>query len=185
MTADAPFAFVDAPTDRPDGGSGTRQDTAPVTATDCPSGSRSLRGQPLLSCFLRWVFWNSGMKTSNAENYGKGPGRQLNFDTVQRPVRASDIVFYQGVRRGLLRARDFTVPDSVLWRMYSEQIDDAAADIETLTIVYHHQVPLWTRIMDWLALPVFAFRQCPLAATLSLAFLLAVAFLFALASGWL
>jgi hypothetical protein len=60
-----------APADRP-GGSESRQDTALVTLAGGSPGSRTLRGVAPLSCFLRWVFGERSMKTTNAENQRKG-----------------------------------------------------------------------------------------------------------------
>jgi hypothetical protein len=79
--------LVDAPADRP-GGTDTRQETSPVTVAGSSPGSRSLRGLPPLSCFLRWVFRDQSMKTTNAENDGKAHNEQ--FDILASDVEALD-----------------------------------------------------------------------------------------------
>ena len=84
MSADA---LAVAPADRP-GGTGTRQETAPVTTAGSSPGSRSLRGPSGLSCFLRWVFTGQIMKTTNAENDGKAHNGQI--DILASDVEALD-----------------------------------------------------------------------------------------------
>lgn len=43
----------------------------------------------------------------------------------------------------------------------------------------------WPSLMDWLSLPAFALRRFPFATSLYFAFLLALAFAYARAYGWL
>jgi len=173
-----------APADRP-GGTGTRQDTAPVMAAGSSPGSRSRRGPSCLSCFLRWVFTGQSMKTTNAENDGKANDRQSDILTGEDAIDPSEIAFLEGVRHGLLRAHVYTVPDSALRAKVDELIREATADFETLEAVFRRQSSLWYRVKSWLALPAFAFRQWPVATTLYFAFLLSVAFAYARAYGWL
>ena len=176
--------LVDAPADRP-GGSDTRQETSPVTVAGASPGSRSWRGQSPLSCFLRWVFRIEIMKTTNAENDGKAHNSQIDILSEEYPVNATEIAFLQGVRHGLLRARVYTVPDSALRAKVDELLTEATANIEILEAVFRNQTSLWFNVKHWLALPAFAFRRFPIPTTLYFAFLIALAFTFARACGWL
>jgi hypothetical protein len=67
----------------------------------------------------------------------------------------------------------------------NEPIDTLASDFETLDPKMREDYEPWPSLMDWLTLPAFAFRRFPVASSLYVMMLLAFAFLYARAYGWL
>ncbi len=175
MSAGVP---VVAPADRP-GGTDARQETAPVTVAGFSLGSRSLRGQSCLSCFLRWVFRDQSMKTTNAENDGKTNDRQFDILTNEH----ADIAFVQGLRRGLLIARAYTMPGSIPRERFDALIREATGNIEALSASVDEDTPPALSLKDWLSFPADTSRRFPLCTVLYVTFLLVMAFAVARAYG--
>ena len=154
-------------------------------AAGCSPGSRSLRGQSPLSCFLRWVFTGQSMKTTNAENDGKATDPMIDFYAETELFDIAEMFFLQTLRRLFVTLHAFTAPGSTLRAKFDNLIDKAIIEIEAVDSRVGEEKLPWPTLKEWLSLPAFAFQRFPAASTLYVIYLLELAFLVARAYGWL
>jgi hypothetical protein len=125
------------------------------------------------------------MKTTNAENDGKGRDLFIDFMDWANFNDRTSMRYLRTVRRAAHQVRRYTTTGSALRKKCGDLIGWANREIDKVYDYALIGTPPWPTLKEWLSLPAFAFRRFPILTVLYFTHLLAVAFAVARAYGWL